>query len=147
MIQTSSTSLISNTVDLVCNMYLDYYACMSPTRYDLEDRTLHFAKRVRQFLARLPRSPANAVDVTQLARSSGSVGANYCEANDALGKKDFLMRVRIARKEAKESRYWLQLVDVGECAELELERGSLVDEAGQLARILSKILVNADRRD
>jgi four helix bundle protein len=117
---------------------------ISRTKYDLEDRTLHFAKNVRRFLRRLPPSPARAVDVAQLARASGSVGANYCEANDALGRKDFLMRVRIARKEAKESRYWLQLVDVGECAELEQERGSLVDEAGQLIRILSKILLNAE---
>jgi len=80
-------------------------------RYDLEDRTLDFAKRIRVFVAKLKSTPANIEDVKQLIRSSGSVGANYIEANEALSKKDFVMRVKICRKEAKESRYWLKLVN------------------------------------
>jgi four helix bundle protein len=81
--------------------------------YDLEERTFLFAKRVRQFVKKLPRTVSNLEDVKQLVKASGSVGANYIEANEALGKKDFLMRLKISRKEAKESIYWLRLVDTG----------------------------------
>ena len=75
--------------------------------YDLEERTLAFAKAVRAFVKDLPNNLANMEDGKQLVRSSGSVGANYIEANESLGKKDFKMRIKICRKEAKESRYWL----------------------------------------
>src|ERR1051326_680960 len=88
----------------------------NPKCYDLEDRTLEFAKRVRTFVKQLPRTLSNTEDVKQLIRASGSVGANYIEANEALSKKDFLMRIKISRKEAKESRFFLRLVDMGEAA-------------------------------
>jgi four helix bundle protein len=72
--------------------------------YDLEERAHLFAKQVRAYYKRLPRTDSNVIDGRQLIRSSGSVGANYIEANEALGKKDFVHRLRIARREAKESR-------------------------------------------
>ena len=72
-------------------------------KFDLEERTFRFAKAVRAFVKRLPRTVCNQEDVKQVVRSSGSVGANYIEANEALSKKDFRHRVRIARKEAKET--------------------------------------------
>ena len=78
--------------------------------YDLEERTFQFAKSVRLMVKTLPKSQTNIEDVRQLVRSSGSVGANYIEANESLSKKDFLMRVKISRKEAKESAYWLRLL-------------------------------------
>jgi four helix bundle protein len=70
-------------------------------QYDLEDRTLDFAKDVRAFVKKLPKTLSNLEDGKQLVRSSGSVGANYIEANEALSKKDFRMRIKICRKEAK----------------------------------------------
>ena len=73
--------------------------------YDLEDRTLAFAKRVRAFVKKLRKTIANIEDCKQLIRASGSVGANYIEANESLSKKDFIMRIKISRKESKESRY------------------------------------------
>ena len=76
-------------------------------KYDLEERTFLFAKRVRAFVKTLPRTVANSEDVRQLIRASGSVGANYIEANDTLSRKDFRMHVKLSRKESKESRYWL----------------------------------------
>jgi four helix bundle protein len=76
-------------------------------RYDLEGQTFEFARRVRAFVKRLPRTLCNIEDVKQVVRSSGSIGANYIEANEALSKKDFRMRIRISRKESKETRYWL----------------------------------------
>lgn len=82
-------------------------------QYDLEERTLRFSRRVREFVRTLPKTLANIEDSRQLINASGSVGANYIEANEALSKKDFLMRIKICRKEAKESRYWLRLIDTG----------------------------------
>ena len=91
-------------------------------QYDLEDRTLEFAKRVRAFVKKLPKTIANIEDIKQLVKAFGSVGANYIEANEALSKKDFRMRIKICRKESKESRYWLRLVDTREETGLEKER-------------------------
>ena len=108
--------------------------------YDLEKRTLDFAKTVRAFIKKLPRSISNIEDGKQLTRSSGSVGANYIEANESLSKKDFLMRIMIARKEAKESRYWLNLVDTKANGILEKERQNLIREATELMMILSAIM-------
>ncbi|MBM4169262.1 MAG: four helix bundle protein [Ignavibacteria bacterium] len=79
-------------------------------RFDLEDRTLQFARDVRDFEKSLPNSLSNTEHGKQLIRSSASVGANDIEANEALSKKDFVMRIKICRKEAKESRCWLNLV-------------------------------------
>jgi four helix bundle protein len=108
--------------------------------YDLEERTFEFAKHVRAFVKLLPRTVANVEDVRQVIRSSGSVGANYIEANEALGKKDFVMRIKISRKEAKETRYWLRLLDTGADARADGERGKLIEESTELLRILSAIL-------
>src|SRR6056297_3049529 len=82
----------------------------STKKYDLEDKTFEFAKKVRAFVKQLSRDLGNIEDCKQLVRSSGSVGANYIEANEALSKKDFLMRIKICRKEAKESAYFLRLI-------------------------------------
>ena len=108
--------------------------------YDLEERTELFAKRVRDFVKKAPKTLTNVEDLKQLVRSSGSVGANYIEANDALSKKDFIMRIKICRKESKESRYWLRLVDTGNDCRLEDERKKLVQEAQELMNIFGAIL-------
>jgi len=109
-------------------------------QYDLEDRTFEFARRIRAFVKTLPKSLANKEDSRQLINASGSVGANYIEANEALSKKDFVMRIKICRKEAKESRYWLRLIDTGIHKELENERQELVTEAGELTHIFGSIV-------
>ena len=111
----------------------------SKTHFDLEERTLRFAGNVRQFIRTLPRSIINEEDGRQLIRASGSVGANYLEANDSLGKKDFGMRIRIARKEAKETRYWLSLFNTLD-KPIEVERQKLIKESIELIKILSAIL-------
>lgn len=111
-----------------------------PKQYDLEERTFEFARRTRGFIKRLPRTVCKFEDVKQLVRASGSVGANYIEANEALGKKDFLMHIRISRKESKESRYYLRLVDSGASEEVEDERGKLVQESTELMKIFSSIM-------
>jgi len=113
--------------------------------YDLEERTLRFAQEVRAFVKTLPRTVANVEDIRQLVRASGSVGANYIEANEALGRRDFAMHLRISRKEAKESRYWLRLVDTGDDRTVEPERHRLAGEAHELASIFSSIVRKCDR--
>jgi len=109
-------------------------------QYDLEDRTLKFAKNARLFVKKLPKTTGNIEDGKQLIRSSGSVGANYIEANEALSKKDFIMRMKISRKEVKESRYWLKLVDMNNDQEMEAERKALIKEATELMNIFGPIL-------
>jgi four helix bundle protein len=108
--------------------------------YNLEERTFEFAKKVRSFIKKIPKTISNIEDAKQLTRSSGSVGANYIEANESLSKKDFLMRAKISRKEAKESRYWLRLIDTQNNDELETERSSLVHESTELVQIFSSII-------
>jgi four helix bundle protein len=113
-------------------------------RYDLEERTFTFAQRVRAFVKKLPKTLANIEDSKQLVDASGSVGANYIEANEALSKKDFTMRAKICRKEAKESRYWLRLVDTGEDKKLEQERKALENEANELTHIFGSIVTKSE---
>ena len=109
-------------------------------QYDLEDRTYEFARDVRSFVRLLPHTVANLEDVKQLVRASGSVGANYIEANEALGKKDFVMHIKICRKEAKEGRYWLKLLDTNGDRDLEKDRLALETEARGFMNIFGSIL-------
>jgi len=106
---------------------------------DLEDRIL-FAESVRAFVKRLPRTIGNTEDVRQLVRASGSVAANWIEADEALSKKDFLMRVKICRKEAKESRLFLRLIDTGLTNNSGADRDALASEARELTLIFSSII-------
>ena len=103
-----------------------------------------FSKRVRAFVKKLPRTICNIEDVKQLVRASGSVRANYIEANEALSKRDFRMRIRISRKESKESRYWLRLVDTHEDPARNTERDELIQEATELMRIFGAILQKSE---
>ena len=113
---------------------------MSDKIYDLEERTFQFAKTVRLLVKKLPKTQANIEDVRQVIRSSGSVGSNYIEANEALSKKDFLMRVKISRKEAKESAYWLRLILETNDDVYTNEIKGLHSEAVELKKILSAII-------
>ena len=109
-------------------------------QYDLEERTYEFAQKARNFIRKLPKTIGNVEDGSQLVRSSGSIGANYIEANEALSKKDFLVRIKISRKEAKESRFWLRLVDTGNKEDLEKDREWLAEEATELMKIFGSIM-------
>ena len=107
-------------------------------QYDLEERTLRFTKDVIKFINAIPRTLANNEIAKQVVRSSGSVGANYIEANEALSKKDFRMRIKICRKEAKETIYWLKLIEVDNEG-ADGKRETLIDESTQLKKIFSAI--------
>jgi four helix bundle protein len=107
--------------------------------YDLEERTLQFAKSALTFCKGLPKTPICEEIGKQLIRSATSVGANYIEANEALGKKDFVMRIKICRKEAKECGYCLKLVEVGH-PHLAKGREILLEESIELMKIFGSIL-------
>jgi four helix bundle protein len=109
-------------------------------QYDLEERTFLFAKNVRIWTKSLAKSIQNVEDVRQLIRASGSVGANYIEANESLSKKDFIFRIKICKKEAKESGYWLRLILETNEKIVEDEIGkSLLQESIEIKRIFSSI--------
>lgn len=107
--------------------------------YDLEERTYQFANNIRLFVKTLPRTVANMEDIKQLVKASGSVGANYREANEALSRKDFLMRIKISRKEAKESAYWLRLISGTNDLQNADLANRLLQEANELTKIFSSI--------
>jgi four helix bundle protein len=109
-------------------------------QYDLEDRTFIFANDVRAFIKKIPKTVANIEDTKQVVRASGSIGANYIEANESLSKKDFMMRIKICRKEAKESRYWLKLIDSGNDSTVQKYRNDLIQEATELTSIFGAIV-------
>jgi four helix bundle protein len=113
-------------------------------KWDLEKRTTAYAKSVIRLCKSLSINPINDRLVDQVIGSSGSIGANYREANDALGKKDFAQRLKIARRESKESLHWLELI---------LEANSnkdtgikpLMQEAEELKNILSSIIIKVEK--
>ena len=113
-------------------------------KYDLEERTFIYAKEVIGFTNTLKKTIANTEIIKQVVRSSGSIGANYIEANESLSKKDFSMRVKICRKEAKETIYWLKLLEVDD-EDVEEKRQSLVGEATELMKIFGSIVEKTKR--
>lgn len=113
----------------------------SGKKFDLEERTLKFAKDCIDLCKTLPHNPINLELISQLIRASGSVGSNYREANDSITKKDFYYRINISRKEAKESKYWLELL-MHANQKFSDKINPLLDESLQLARIFASIVKN-----
>jgi four helix bundle protein len=107
--------------------------------YDLEERTFQFAKSVMSYTKELPKTTINSEIIKQVIRSSGSVGANYIEANEALSKKDYAFRVKICRKEVKETLYWLKLMDI-KVQDLIKKQRVFIVEATELMKIFGSIL-------
>jgi four helix bundle protein len=108
-------------------------------QYDLEERTLNFAKRIVRMCKVLPNNTVNFKLVDQIIRFGGSIGANYREANDSLGEKDFIFRLKISRKEAKETEFWLYLI-VEANPGLNGKMKGLIDEVIEIKKILSSII-------
>ncbi|WP_203293463.1 four helix bundle protein [Luteirhabdus pelagi] len=106
--------------------------------FDLEERTFQFALACRNCVDSLDKNTSNFEDGKQLIRASGSVGSNYIEANERVGDKDFVFRLRIARKEAKEAQFWLRLLEARNEGVKELTQ--LKKEAMELRKILSIII-------
>jgi four helix bundle protein len=107
-------------------------------KFDLEERTLEFAKNIVRLCTLLPQNTISRELISQLIRAGGSVGANYREANDSLSKKDFYYRIKITRKEAKEAYYWLELLHEA-APEFHESINALLAEALELKKIFSSI--------
>lgn len=116
---------------------------MGEKEYDLEERTFQFAKDCRQTIKELKKDVVNISDCKQLIRSSGSVGANYIETNESLSRKDFIYRIKVCRKEAKESVYWLKLLSTSKSNQ-HTEIENLKNEAIELKKIFSAIINNSN---
>jgi four helix bundle protein len=113
--------------------------------FDLEKRTTEFAKSVIRLCIRLPKNSINNRMVDQVVGASGSIGANYREANDSVGEKDIILRMKIARREAKESQHWLELLLEANPLE-KTPIVSLLTESEELVRILSTIIVKLNEK-
>ena len=114
--------------------------------YDLEERTFQFALAGRTCISGSKWTRVQWSDVDQVLRSSGSVAANYTEANNAVSKPDFLLRIRISKKEASETKLWLRLLGATSPDETtKTTLRALFKEADELTRILATILRNSSK--
>jgi four helix bundle protein len=116
---------------------------MSKPKYDIGERAINFAVRCAKLIGKLPRSIATIEYGKQLIRSSASVGANIEEADGTLTKRDFVNKMAISRREARESKYWLNLINKASLTdkqEMKNEMDSLLQEAHELMLILSSIV-------
>ena len=108
-------------------------------KFDLEERTAKFGEAIIRFAKKIPRSPVNNRIIDQLVGAGTSVGANYCEADDAVSKKDFRNKIGTCRKEAKEAKFWLRMVATAEEG-LKDEARTLWQEMKELHLIFCSIL-------
>ncbi len=132
--------LLNSKHEIINSKQITMTQITNPKKFDLENRTLNFARRARVFVKIIPKTMSNFEDGKQLIRSSGSVGANYIEANESLSKKDFIMRIKICKKESKESCYWLRIIDIYNDKNLIVERINLINESIELMKIFGSII-------
>ncbi len=114
----------------------------SKPKYDLEERTLEYGKRIIRMCKALPFNQVNSVLINQVMRSGTSPGANYREANETETSKDFQYRIRICRKESKETLYWLELI-IEANPEFNHRISLLLKEAGEFVKIFAAILLKS----
>jgi four helix bundle protein len=110
-----------------------------PHKFDLEERTARFGEAVIAFAKKIPRNPVTVSLISQVVRSGTSVGANYCEADDAVSKKDFRNKIGTCKKEARETKYWLRMIGGAE-PDMKSEARVLWQEAKELHLIFASIL-------
>ena len=116
----------------------------SERNYDLEERTAVFSESVIVFANRISTGPITSPLINQLIRAATSIGANYCEADDAESKRDFRHKIAICRKESRETKYWLRIIAKA-VPEVKEDARVLWQEAKELHLILSKIYRTASK--
>jgi four helix bundle protein len=114
--------------------------------YDLEERTAIFAEHVIDFATAVKRTAVTSPLILQLVRAATSIGANYCEADDAESRKDFRHKIGLCRKEARETKYWFRMIARG-VPTSKNEARELWSEAKELHLIFSKIRRSLDKND
>jgi four helix bundle protein len=112
--------------------------------YNLDERTYSFALDVRQFLRNTKWDPVSWPDIKQVLRSSGSIAANYLEALEAISPDDYLYRIRISKKEARETGLWLKLISDSNPIDHTIHESmnDLILETEELVKIFSSIVRN-----
>jgi len=116
---------------------------ISETKFDLEERTAVFGEQIIGFAKRIPVNPVNSPLISQLVRAGTSVGANYCEADDADSKRDFFFKIGLCRREARETKHWLRMVVAAEPG-LRDDARTLWQEAKELNLIFGAIRRNRE---
>jgi len=114
--------------------------------YDLEERTAKFGENIIKFAKKVPKNAITIPLITQLVKAGTSVGANYCEADDAESKRDFTHKIGICKKEARESKHWLRMIVVA-CPELKEEARPLWTEAKELNLIFNAIIRSSKKKN
>ena len=114
--------------------------------YDLEERTAKFGENIIKFAKKVPKNAITIPLITQLVKAGTSVGANYCEADDAESKRDFTHKIGICKKEARESKHWLRMIVVA-CPELKEEARPLWTEAKELNLIFNAIVRSSKKKN
>lgn len=110
----------------------------NPKKYDLEERTAKFGEESIKFAKKIPQNPITIPLITQFVKAGTSVGANYCEADDAESGKDFVHKIGICKKEAREAKHWLRIIAVA-VENLSIEARKLWSEANELNLIFNAI--------
>jgi len=118
---------------------------MTKNKYDLEERTAMFGENIIHFVRKIPRKVDTVPLISQLVRSGTSVGANYCEADDAESKQDFRHKIGICKKESRESKHWLRMVVVA-VPELKDDASILWQEAKEINLIFNSIINKLKRK-
>jgi four helix bundle protein len=118
----------------------------SKKRYDLEARTGAFGEAIVKLAKKLPENSVTRSLISQLVRAGTSVGANYCEANDALTRKDFAHKIGLCRKESRETKHWLRMTAVS-CPVFKEEANILWQEAQEINLIFSSIIIKLREND
>jgi four helix bundle protein len=111
-------------------------------KYDLLERTAIFGEKIIKFTRGIPANIITRPLISQLIRSATSIGANYCEADNALSKKDFIHKISICNKETKETRHWLRMLVVA-VPEVYQEIGFYKREAQEFNAIFSSIIFSS----
>lgn len=115
--------------------------------YDLEERTAKFGEEIIEFAKKIPRNSVTVSLISQLVRAGTSVGANYCEADNACSKKDFVNKIALCKKESRETNHWLRMIAKAE----ETLKGEawrhLVKEAQELNLIFAAIVNKCRKKD
>jgi four helix bundle protein len=112
---------------------------MTNGKYDLEERTAAFGEQVIMFAKTIPLGPVNTPLIIQLVRAATSVGANYCEADDAVSKKEFLNKIGTCKKEARETKHWLRMIATAEPGLKDMAR-PLWQESKELHLIFAAVI-------
>ena len=108
-------------------------------KYDLEERTARFGEEIIKFAKKIPKNSVTLPLTPQLVKAGTSIGANYCEADDAESKLDFKHKIGICKKEARETKHWLRMIVVA-VPELKEEARKLWQEAKELNLIFNAIV-------